>query len=231
MSDTLAIETADGTFWAYVARPAVQPAPVIVVIQEIFGVNDVMRAIADDYAAQGYVAVCPDLFWRQEPGVQLTDQTQEEWDRAFGFYQGFDVNAGVADIGATLTASHAMAGTTGKAGVVGFCLGGLLTFLSAARTDGDAFVSYYGGGTDQYLNDAGTITRPLLMHLAGEDEYIPAAAQEKIVTALSGHKQVEIHSYSGRQHAFARVGGAHYHAGDAKIANDRTAAFFKKHLS
>ncbi|MCC4241116.1 dienelactone hydrolase family protein [Thalassospira povalilytica] len=226
----LAVSTPDGNFEAYVAMPAKLPAPVVVVIQEIFGVNAVMRGIADDYAKQGYIAVCPDLFWRIEPGIDITDQTEEEWKQAFGYYQAFDVDKGVEDIAATMKAARGIEGANGKVGVVGFCLGGLLTFLSATRTDGDAFAAYYGGGMNNYMNEADNIKKPLIVHLAGNDEYIPAEAQDAIKEALGDHPLTELHIYPGRDHAFARKGGAHYDEADANTANARTAEFFEANL-
>src|SRR6195952_1910837 len=101
-ADRLSINTPDGAFSAYVARPAAAKAPAVVVIQEIFGVNAVMRGICDDLAAQGYLAVCPDLFWRIEPGIDITDQSDAEWKRAFELFNAFDVDAGVKDIQATI---------------------------------------------------------------------------------------------------------------------------------
>ena len=137
-SSPLTITTPDGAFSAYVARPAAAKAPAVVVIQEIFGVNAVMRDICDDLARQGYLAVCPDLFWRIEPGVDITDQSEAEWKRAFELYNAFDVEQGVEDIAATIAAVRADPGCGGKVGSVGFCLGGLLSFLTATRTDSGA---------------------------------------------------------------------------------------------
>ena len=230
MSETLTISTPDGKFSAYVARPSAASAPAVVVIQEIFGINHVMRGVADELAGQGYLAVCPDLFWRIEPGVQLDDRKEADMGKAFDLYKAFSVNKGVTDIGATIAAARGLTGFAGKVGVVGFCLGGLLTYLSAARTDADAFSSYYGGGIDQHLGEAGRITKPLLMHLAGDDEYIPKAAQDKITAALKNRPNIEIHVYPGRGHAFARKGGGHYNAADAATADGRTQAFFQRHL-
>jgi carboxymethylenebutenolidase len=130
-ADSLSITTPDGALSAYVARPAAAKAPAIVVIQEIFGVNAVMRAICDDLAAQGYLAICPDLFWRIEPGIDITDQSDAEWKRAFELFNAFDVEAGVKDIAATIDVIRGEAGCDGKVGAVGFCLGGLLAFLTA----------------------------------------------------------------------------------------------------
>src|ERR1700749_3312315 len=131
-------------FSAYCAMPASGNGPGLVVCQEIFGVNEVMRKVCDDFAAKGYIAVCPDLFWRQQPGVQLTDKSPPEWDRAFELYKGFDVEAGVRDLLSTLAHIRAMKGCSGKVGSVGYCLGGKLAFLMATRSDVEATVSYYG---------------------------------------------------------------------------------------
>jgi carboxymethylenebutenolidase len=230
MSETLTITTPDGAFSAYVARPSAASAPAIVVIQEIFGVNKVMRDICDDLAAQGFVAVCPDLFWRIEPGIDITDQSEAEWKRAFELYNAFDVDAGVSDIDATIDAVRQLPGVNGKVGAVGYCLGGLLAFLTATRTDAAASVSYYGVGTEKHLAEAEKLARPLLMHIAEEDQFVPKEAQKVILDALKDHPQIEIHTYPGRDHAFARVGGAHYDAADAGTANARSLAFFKSNL-
>ena len=230
MGETTTIMTADGEFSAYVARPTAAKAPAIVVIQEIFGVNAVMRGIADDLAAAGYLAICPDLFWRIEPGIDITDQSEAEWKKAFELYQAFDVKRGVEDIAATIAAIRGDAGCNGKVGAVGFCLGGLLAFLTATRTDADASVAYYGVGIDKVVGEAANLARPLLMHIAEEDQFVPKEAQKVIVDALKGNPKVTINTYPGRDHAFARKGGEHYDAADAGKANQRTLEFFKANL-
>ncbi|MBQ1543260.1 carboxymethylenebutenolidase [Caulobacter sp. CCUG 60055] len=229
--ESLTVTTPDGDFSAYVARPAAAKAPAVVVIQEIFGVNAVMRGVADDLAAQGYLAICPDLFWRIEPGVDITDHSEAEWKKAFELYNAFDVEKGVADIAATIDAIRKDAGCTGKVGAVGFCLGGLLAFLTAARTDSDATVAFYGVGIEKFTGEAAKLAHPLLMHIAEEDQFVPKPAQELILAALKNHPQIEIHTYPGRDHAFARKGGQHYDAKDAALAEGRTAAFFKTNLA
>ena len=228
--ERLTIKTPDGDFSAYVARPAQTPAPVIVVIQEIFGVNKVMRDIADDYAANGYIAVCPDLFWRIEPGIDITDRSEAEWKRAFELFNAFDVDKGVEDIAATIDQVRGLDGSNGKVGAVGFCLGGRLAFLTATRTDVDAAVGYYGVGIENYLGEAEKLSAPLLLHIAAEDGFVPKEAQALIHQTLDNQARIEIHDYPGRDHAFARVGGEHYDAGDAAKANARTLAFFKANL-
>ncbi|MES2898067.1 MAG: dienelactone hydrolase family protein [Pseudomonadota bacterium] len=230
MGETITIKGEDGDFAAYLARPAKPKAPAVVVIQEIFGVNAVMRDICDGLAAEGFLAVCPDLFWRIEPGIDITDQSEAEWKRAFELFNAFDVEAGVKDIAATIDQVRAMAEVTGKVGAVGFCLGGLLAFLTAARTDSDASVSYYGVGIEGRLAEAEKLANPLLMHIAEEDQFVPKEAQALILTTLKNHPQIQIHTYPGRDHAFARVGGEHYHEADAKSAGGRTLAFFQQHL-
>jgi carboxymethylenebutenolidase len=226
MGERTTITTTDGSFSAYVARPAAAKAPAIVVIQEIFGVNQVMREITDGLATQGYLAICPDLFWRIEPGIDITDRSEAEWKKAFSLFNAFDVDQGVKDIQATIDQVRADPACTGNVGAVGFCLGGLLAYLTAAKTTADAAVSYYGVGIENRLADAPR--SPLLMHIAEEDQFVPKAAQAKIVETLKGRSAVEIHTYPGRDHAFARQGGDHYHQVDADTAGRRTLDFFKR---
>jgi carboxymethylenebutenolidase len=230
MGETTTITTADGSFSAYVARPQAANAPAVVVIQEIFGVNAVMRGIADDMAAAGYLAICPDLFWRIEPGIDITDQSEAEWKKAFELYQAFDVEQGVEDIATTIAAIRNDPGCNGKVGAVGFCLGGLLAFLTGTRTDVDASVGYYGVGIENFVDEVKTLARPLMLHIAEEDQFVPKEAQAKIVAALSGNPKVQLFKYPGRDHAFARKGGEHYDAADAATANQRTLDFFRANL-
>ncbi|HEY5411456.1 MAG TPA: dienelactone hydrolase family protein [Caulobacteraceae bacterium] len=230
MSDRLSIETPDGAFGAYVARPTAAKAPAVVVIQEIFGVNRVMREVCDRLAGAGYLAVCPDLFWRLEPGVDITDQSQAEWDKAFDLMSRFDVDRGVEDIRATIDQVRGSDGCSGKVGAIGYCLGGRLAYLAATRTDSDASVGYYGVGIETYLAEAGRLAHPLMLHIAEEDGFVPKAAQALITGALKDHPQVTLHSYPGCDHAFARPGGAHYDAAAAAGADARSLAFFKQHL-
>ena len=150
MSEYITVDTPDGSFQAYLARPDTLPAPAVVVIQEIFGVNLGLREICDTLAAQGYLAVSPDLFWRQEPGVDMTDQSPEEWKKAYALYTGFERNAGVADIAATMAAARSLPGANGKIGVMGYCLGGLMTFLTAARVGADA-AALANGRTGEFV--------------------------------------------------------------------------------
>jgi carboxymethylenebutenolidase len=230
MAERTTITTADGTFNAYVARPAKPSAPAVVVIQEIFGVNQVMRDVTDGLAAEGYLAICPDLFWRIEPGIDITDRSEAEWKRAFELFNAFDVEAGVKDIATTIDAVRADTRCNGKVGAVGFCLGGLMAYLTAVRTDADASVGYYGVGLERYTAEAARLVNPLLLHVAEEDQFTPKPARDLILSALKNHPQIEIFTYPGRDHAFARPGGEHYDAADAALAESRTLDFFKRNL-
>jgi carboxymethylenebutenolidase len=225
------IRAADGgSFSAYLAAPKSGKGPGLVVIQEIFGVNKVMRDITDAFAAQGYVAMCPDLFWRQEPGIQITDKTDAEWKRAFALMQGFDQVKGVEDLKATLAALRKHPASSGKAGSVGYCLGGRLAYMMATRSDADCNVGYYPVGIQELLGEAKNIQKPLLLHIAEKDQFVPSEAQAKIKQGLKDNKLVTIYSYPGADHAFARVGGQHYDKKAADQANQRTAEFLKKNL-
>ena len=232
MAETISVQAQDGgSFSAYVARPAsAGPHPAVVVIQEIFGVNGVMRAICDDLAKEGYIAICPDLFWRQEPDIQLTDRSEEEWKRAFELFGGFNVDLGVEDLKSTLAAARRLEGASGKAGTIGYCLGGKLAYLMATRSDSDANVSYYGVGLDALLGEAPAISKPILLHIAEQDKFVPPDAQKKILDALLNKENITLHVYQGVDHAFARKGGDHYDGAMAETANDRTRRHLKTHL-
>jgi carboxymethylenebutenolidase len=231
MGDEITITNADGQFRAYMARPDKSVAPTVVVLHEVFGVNTDMRRTCDELAAHGFLAVCPDLFWRQEPGLDLNNWSEAEWKKGLALYGAYDRDKGVHDIVDTARAAAQLDGASGKVGVMGFCLGGLMAFLTAARETIDAAVAYHGGDTEKYLDEAGTITAPLLMHLAGEDEFISKEAQAAIKAALADKPNVEIYSYAGCNHAFARHTGTHYNAAAAAMANGRTWRFLGDHLS
>ncbi|SHG69775.1 dienelactone hydrolase family protein [Massilia sp. CF038] len=230
MSDRITITVPDGAFEAYIARPDAAQAPCVVVIQEIFGINADMRAHCDALAAKGYIALCPDLFWRLEPGVELTDQSEAEWARAMALYKKFNVDKGVDDVAATMAAARALPGATGKIGVMGYCAGGLLTFLTAARHGADAAAAYYGGGTHKYLGEVAQLNTPLIMHLGEADEYIDQQARSQIENAVQAKYNIKVYTYPGQNHAFARVNGKHFDAAAARLANERTYALFEHYL-
>ena len=182
-------------------------------------------------AAQGFLAVAPDLFWRIEPGVDLSVTSDADWQHAMGLYQAYDRDAGVRDAKDTIDAVAKRPDCTGKIALMGYCLGGLMTFLTAARSGGiAAAVAFHGAETGKYLDEACGLEAPLLMHLAGDDEYMPKDEQDEIVAALDGRPNATVYVYPGQFHAFSRNGGAHYDAEAAALANQRTSEFLHQQL-
>lgn len=226
----MTVVAGDGEFSAYVSYPEAERAPAVVVLHEVFGVNEDIRLTCQALAAEGFIAIAPDLFWRQEPGVDLSVTSEADWKRGLALYMAYDRDKGVDDIVATIAAARALPRSTGKVAVMGYCLGGLMTFLTAARSEVDAAVAFHGGDTEKYLDEARDVAAPFLMHLAGADEFISQPAQAQIKEAFAGMPNVAIHTYEGCHHAFSRHGGAHYDAAAAKLANDRTWAFLKETL-
>ena len=225
------IKSFDGDeFDGYLALPASGYGPGIVVLQEIFGVNAYMRSIADWYAARGFVALVPDLFWRLERGVQLTDKG-DDWNKAIEFYQRVDEAKAVEDSAAALEFLRRHAACSGRVGAVGFCMGGNLAYLLSVRFKPDCAVGYYGVSIEKSLDEAKNLNSPLLLHIAERDKFCPPEAQAAIHAALDSNPLVTIHDYAGRDHAFARTDGEHYHAADAELANLRSLEFFVSHLA
>ena len=222
-SITIQASDGSGSFSAYLLEPKAKPAGVVVLIQEVFGVNQAMRDIAAWVADLGFIAVCPDLFWRIEPGIDITDKTEAEWKKAFELFGKFDQVQGIADLKATVTVARTLPGANGRVGTMGYCLGGRLAFMMAEQSDTDVNVSYYGVGLDNLLGDLGKVTKPLMVHIADKDEFFPPEGRAKVVAALKGHSHIGCHVYPNADHAFARVGGVHWDSRSATIANGRSA--------
>jgi carboxymethylenebutenolidase len=222
---SITIQATDGTggFAAYVVEPKTKPAGVVVVIQEIFGINQAMRDIAAWVADLGFIAVAPDLFWRIEPGIDITDKSDAEWKRAFELFQTFDQAKGIEDLKATVAACRTLPGANGKVATMGYCLGGRLAFMMATQSDADANISYYGVGLDGLLGDLPKVTKPLLIHIADKDAFFPPEGRAAVVAATQGHKHAASHVYPNADHAFARVNGIHWDGLSATIANGRSA--------
>jgi carboxymethylenebutenolidase len=231
MKDQITINGRDGAFGAYIARPEALPAPAVVVLQELFGVNSDIRKHCDELAEQGFIAVAPDLFWRQEPGVDLSVTSEPDWQHGLRLYQVYDRDAGARDVKDTADTVAKMPECTGKIAVLGYCLGALMTFLTAVRYSVDAAVAYHGGDTDKYLGEVDGLLAPLLMHLGEEDEFISKPAQAAIKAALASKPSATVYSYPGQRHAFSRHNGAHYNAEAAELANRRTSEFLIQQLS
>jgi carboxymethylenebutenolidase len=230
MKDRITIKGRDGAFGAYVARPKASPAPAVVVLQELFGVNADIRKTCDEIAEQGFLAVAPDLFWRQEPGVDLTVTSEADWQHGLRLYQAYDRDVGVRDVKDTVNAVAKLPECTGRVAVLGYCLGALMVFLTAVRYGVDAAVAYHGGDTEKYLGEIDGLRAPMLMHLAEEDEFISKPAQAEIKAALAKKPNTTVYSYPGQNHAFSRHGGAHYNAEAAALAHERTYAFLNGQL-
>ena len=226
------IETLDGQgrLGAYLAEPEGAPRGAIVVIQEIFGVNEGIRRKCDRWAALGYLALAPDLFWRLDPGVELDPDVPDEFERALELMGGFDQDLGIRDIEATIRAARVRLGDGGKVGCVGYCLGGRLAYMTAARTDVDASVGYYAVGLDGLLHEKNAIARPLMLHIAGEDHFVDKEQQRKIHEGLDDHPRVTIHDYPGEDHGFAAEMGKRRSEESARLADRRTEEFFVEHI-
>ena len=231
MSETVSISTLAGdcSFLAYCARPAGEPRAAIVVIQEIFGINAGIRRKCDKLAAEGYLALAPDLFWRIETGVELDPDVPEQFQQALTLMGQFDQDQAVADIEATLHHARDQLGVR-KVGAVGYCLGGRLAFMVAARTDADASVGYYAVGIDDLLREKHAVARPLMLHIAGADHFVPPPVQQAMHEGLDDHPKVTLCDYPGEDHGFATETGRRRSEAAAELADSRTAAFFAEHL-
>jgi carboxymethylenebutenolidase len=223
--DKVTITASDGagTFDAFLAHAPKSPAGVVVLIQEIFGVNDSMKETARQVAEQGYHVLVPDLFWRLRPGVDLTDKSDAEWKQALDLMNRFDQQKGVEDLKATVAVARTLEGGNGRVGTMGYCLGGRLAMMMALESDADVNVSYYGVGLDGLIGGLDRVRAPLLLHIADQDAFFPAEARAKVVEAAKGHPNVRAYVYPDADHAFARVGGTHWQARAATIANGRSA--------
>ncbi len=232
MAEMIAVPTLDsaGTFPAYIAKPQGEPKAAIIVLPEIFGVNAGIRQKCDTWAALGYLAAAPDVFWRFAPGVELNPDVPEQLQEAFGYFQQYDPNDGVLDIEALIHWIRRVAGVA-KVGCAGYCLGGRLAYMSAARTDIDASVGYYGVMIDQMLNESHAIASPLMLHIPTADHFVGLEAQAAIHAGLDGHPRVTLHDYPGLDHGFAAEMGDRRDPAGAQLADERTAAFFAEHLA
>jgi carboxymethylenebutenolidase len=222
------IRTPDGgPFRGYLTVPEKGSGPGLVLLQEIFGVNATMRAAADLFAEEGYVCLVPDLFWRLQPGIEL-GYGPDDFQKALGYYQRFDVDQGIADIGLAILALKGRSECSGKVGTLGFCLGGLLAYLTAARLPVEAAVGFYGVGIENYLGEAGKVRCPLVLHFGGKDEHVPPAAVEKIKAAFTGRDNVEIYVYPDAGHGFYMQGRPSYHKPSAWLAHSPTIGVLRR---
>ena len=218
----------EGQIPAYVARPSAPTTRAIIVIPEIFGVNVGIRSKCDQWAARGYLAIAPDIFWRFAPGVELDPDVEAQFQEALGYFGQYNADDGVKDIEATIRWARGQGAA--KVGLVGFCLGGRLAYMAAARTDIDASVGYYGVMIDTMLNEAHAIANPLMLHIPTADHFVGPAAQAAIHAALDPHLRVTLHDYAGLNHGFAAESGNRRDESGARLADNRTEQFFAEHL-
>ena len=229
MGEWVEVQGPDGSFKAYVARPSGTPKGAVVAIQEIFGVNAVMRGKADWLASEGFLAVAPDLFWRIKPGIDLTDQSEAEWKRALDNMKQIYKNERVKDLQPKQTWARSQG--VSKASVLGYCMGGFIAFLVACRTDTDASIAYHGGGIHTALGEADAIKKPVMLHNPMKDGFIPREALDTIRETLASNPLVTVHEYAEQDHAFTREGGAHYDEAAKQLADGRTLEFLNRTLA
>ena len=230
-TENVKVKLRDGEMGAHVAYPDRAPAGAIIAIMEIWGVNDTMRAHAREFAEAGFICLVPDLFWRQEPGAELSDRNPDHVQKAFDLYYEFDYDLGVRDMEDTMAYLRTIPGGNGKVGAVGYCLGGKLCYLMCCRPTGiDCAVAYYGTYIEHNIREAKNLHRPFVLHMAMKDRWVQAEVNELLERRLSPNPLVTIHKYPEADHAFARHGGRPYRAADAARALRLSTAFFRKHL-
>jgi len=227
----ISIKGRDGNFMGYLSEPGYK-APGVIVIQEIFGVNTWLRSVCDMFAENGFAAMAPDLFWRIEPNIQLDATIEAEFNKGLEIYGKFNVDKGVEDIQDSINHLRKIDACSGKVGSTGFCLGGLLAFLTSARTDVNSSSGYYGVGIDGVISESENIKSPTILHFAEEDGFVPKETAEKICTALENHQMITTYNYPGCDHGFTRdTDATHYNKEATQLAHSRTLSLFKESLS
>ncbi len=227
-SKMIDIASHDGnTFQGYLALPPTGSGPGIVLIQEIFGVNPHIRAVADQYALDGYVVLAPDLFWRMQPGVEL-GYTEADFGTAIGYMQKMDFSLAIQDLTSTVAALRARTECTGKVASLGYCMGGLLSYLSAANAGVDAAVCYYPGSIETQLEQAEKVRCPILIHFAEKDHYISAEAVKATQAKFAGAKNAVIEVYPGVDHGFNCWERPAYHQATSSLAHGLSLSFLAK---
>lgn len=223
LREDIAVNGPEGAFSAYLSAPETPNGVAIVVLQEIFGVNANIRGIADEFAADGYVAIAPDLYWRQSPGIQIDPSTEDGRARAMELMKGLDRDQAVADGVAALAAARERIGGISRSAAVGYCFGGGISYLLAVRNQVDAGIAYYGTGLHTLLAEAGGLQGQLLLHIAEQDHLCPPEARQTIEAALAPlGSRAAIVIHPGVGHAFARGGGATYDPDAAARADGLT---------
>jgi carboxymethylenebutenolidase len=227
----ISVPSADGRpFEAYVSEPATGRGPGLLLIQEIFGVNEHIRAVADQYAADGFVVIAPDVFWRESPRTDLAYDAVG-FEKGLGLLSRLNVDLAAADLQRSVEAVKHLDSCTGLVGSVGFCMGGMLSFVAAARAGVDTAVCYYGGGIDQHLELVEDISCPLLFHFAEKDAYIPNKAVQAVRQSLHGRDNVRIVMHPGVDHGFNCWRRPSWHQQTAARARGQTLVHLSETLS
>lgn len=219
----------DQSIPVYVASPEGAPKAAIIVYPEIFGVNKGIRKKADDWASKGYLAVAPDVFWRQQPGIDLDADVPADLDKGLGFMGSHDFDQGIEDVEAIIHWIRRERSVP-KVGFIGYCMGGRVAYMAAARTDVDVSVGYYGVAIDEMLGEKHAIANPLMLHIPTADGFNPPEKQKAIHDGLDDHPRVTLHDYEGLDHGFATEFGARRDEAGARLADERTAAFIAQHI-
>jgi len=225
---TVRIPSGDGgEFSAYMSLPRKGKGPGIVVIQEIFGVNESMRKVCDHLAARQFTVIAPDMYWRTEAAVELPET---EAEKARALRSKTDDHQAAGDAAAAMDFLRKHETCIGPVGVVGYCWGGLIAYLTAVRHKPDAAVSYYGVGIDKQLDQAKDLACPIMFHFAGQDQHAGPEAAQKVRETFAGDPRAIVWEYPNVGHAFARPGGAHFEPKSADLADMRTVSFMVEHL-
>jgi carboxymethylenebutenolidase len=217
------------SFQGYLALPKTGKGPGVIILQEIFGVNAHIRSVADQYAADGYVALAPDVFWRTQPRVELGYEGADR-EKAMELLQKTDLANAVADVGAAASALRALPELGGQVAAIGYCFGGRLAYLAAAEGTIDLGVAYYGGGIQNQLDRADSIKVPMQFHYGELDAHIPVAAVGEVRERFAGRNDVEVHVYPNADHGFNCGDRASYNARASALAHGRTLTFLGEHL-
>ena len=219
----------DGDFTGYLALPKSGKGPAVIILQEIFGVNAHIREVADQYAADGYVALAPDVFWRAQKRVELGYEGTDR-EQAVALMGKTDLTAAVADVGAAAAALRALPETSGNIAAIGYCFGGRLVYLAAAQGSIDLGISYYGGGIQNMLDQSAKIKVPMQFHFGAEDTHIPATTSDAVLASLPGRADVESYVYPGAEHGFNCSHRASYNQHASALAHGRALSFLGEHL-
>ena len=219
-----------GSFKGYLSIPPTGRGPGVLLIQEIFGVNAHIQAVADQYAMDGFTVLAPDIFWRLEPGVQLGYQ-DSDFGKGIALMRKADFPQAVRDLAMALKMLRGLPYCTGKVASLGYCMGGKLSFHLAAATDVDAAVCYYGGGIHTALDQAAMISAPILFHFAANDGFIPPEAVAAVRDTFADRPGASIHIYDGVDHGFNCWDRGMYDQRASAIARAHTLHFLAANIS